>query len=627
MELTFVRADHEVTGSCHYLHVGAHHILVDYGMEQGRNYFENIPLPVQPSVIDIVLITHAHIDHTGMLPELYAKGFRGRIVCTKATRELSDIMLRDSAHIQMQEAEYANQKAEKRGTKERVEPVYTMEDAMNTMLLFEAYPYGEMIELCDGVVCRFTDIGHLLGSASIELWLTEDGQTKKIVFSGDIGNTDQPLLRDPQPTRSADYVVMESTYGSRYHDRPNNDSPVSLSAAAGNTSAPDLAAPSAPSENAPSAASASSEGSIRSDAPAAPAESASAASAPAAPSAPTGNTPDPAHFPAEHAPYKIPLGANERRVLQLAAVLRDTMARGGNLVIPAFAVGRTQVMLYYIKLIKENNLVPDHPDFPVYVDSPMAVTATNIFENNEIDCYDEEARAMLDRGINPLSFPNLHLTITTEESQAINTDPEPKVIISASGMCDAGRIRHHLKYNVGNPKSTILFVGYQSEGTLGRRLMDGAEKVKIFGVEYEVRAKVAQMDGMSGHADKQGLLDWINAFEEKPRQVFIVHGDDEAASSFADCLTDEYGYHAMAPYSGTKYDLLAGRFICIAKPVPVRERVTSSSASAAGSYTKLKIAQKRLDAVIEAAAGLPNKDLEKFTRAINDLCSQYRVTK
>lgn len=556
MELTFVRADHEVTGSCHALHVGDKNILVDYGMEQGKDLFQNIPLPVAPEDVDYCLITHAHIDHTGMLPELYAKGFRGTIICTKATKELSDIMLRDSAHIQMQDAEYNNKKAEKRGIKTKEEPLYTMQDTMNVLQRFKAYPYDEIFEVCEGVKARFTDIGHLLGSASIELWLTENGQTRKIVFSGDIGNTNQPLLRDPKTTSSADYVVMESTYGDRYHEKQKG-----------------------------------------------------------------------------------------RHKEQLAEVIENTMKCGGNVVIPAFAVGRTQAILYFIRQIKEQNLVPSYPDFPVYVDSPMAVSSTNIFENNDIECYDEEAKAMVARGANPLFFPNLHLSITTQESIAINEDPEPKVIISASGMCDAGRIRHHLKHNISNPNATILFVGYQSEGTLGRRLLSGASKVKIFGTEYEVKAHIAQMDGLSGHADKDGLLSWINAFEEKPKQVFVVHGDDEAATSFAECLSSEYGYEAMAPYSGTKYDLLAGSFIRIAKPVLIKkeaklEEGVQTTREAAGevsetkggkkkgtvldSYSKLQIAARRLNRLIENSEGMSGKELDEFTKEINRLCRKYK---
>ena len=536
MELVFVGADHEVTGSCHYLHVGNRNILVDYGMEQGRNVFENAPLPVKPENIDFVFLTHAHIDHTGMLPKLYADGFRGRILCTAATKQLSDIMLRDSAHIQSQEAEYQNRKAGKTGAKDAAKPVYTMQDTMNVLGLFEAHSYGEVISLCEEVSFRFTDVGHLLGSASIELWLTERGEKRKIVFSGDIGNRNQPLLRDPVPTKEADYVVMESTYGTRLHEKIKRD-----------------------------------------------------------------------------------------HMEQLAEVIRMTLGRGGNLVIPAFAVGRTQVMLYFIRQIKALGLAEGCGNFPVYVDSPMAVEAIGVFEDNERECYDEEAAALLAEGVNPLAFPNLHLSITAEESMAINDDRVPKVILSASGMCDAGRIRHHIKHNLGNPASTILFVGYQAEGTLGRRLLDGAEKVKLFGKEYEVRAEVVQMDGLSGHADKQGLLDWILAFEQKPRQIFVVHGDDETATAFADCLEQEHEEHAMAPYSGTKYDLIRGEFLRIAKPVPVAGREHAAVRTSSDSYTKLKIASKRLEQVIASSQGLPNRELEMFTRELNDLCRKYRI--
>ncbi len=538
MELEFIGADHEVTGSCHYLHVGGLSILVDCGMEQGRDLFENAPLPVKPASIDYVFVTHAHIDHTGMLPRLYADGFRGQILCTEATRNLSDVMLRDSAHIQTQEAEYRNKKAGKSGGKEAEKPLYTMQDTMNVLQLFHAYPYGAKVALCPEITFRFTDVGHLLGSASIELWLTERGETRKIVFSGDIGNKNQPLLKDPMPTASADYVVMESTYGTRLHEKVKRD-----------------------------------------------------------------------------------------HMEQLAEVIRGTLSGGGNVVIPAFAVGRTQVMMYFIRKMKAEGLVPENPGFPVYVDSPMAVEAVGIFERNERACYDEEAQELLRKGQNPLSFPGLHLALTTQESMAINEDAAPKVIVSASGMCDAGRIRHHIKHNIENPASAILFVGYQSEGTLGRRLLDGAEKVKLFGKEYQVRAKILQMDGFSGHADKEGLLEWIHGFTEKPRQVFVVHGDDETTSAFADCLSEEHGIKAMAPYSGTKYDLIKGEFIRIARPRPIAGKTGGKVLTASGSYTKLKIAAGRLAGVVDKAGGLPNKELDAFTKEINDLCRRYRIEK
>ena len=405
---------------------------------------------------------------------------------------------------------------------------------MNLLGLLERYPYGERITVDENVSFRFTDVGHLLGSASIELWLRERGEERCIVFSGDIGNVNQPLLRDPQLTAAADYVVMESTYGTRRHERVETD-----------------------------------------------------------------------------------------HMLQLAKVIRETLGRGGNVVIPAFAVGRTQVMLYFIRQMKEQGLVPEHPDFPVYVDSPMAVEAIGVFAQNQAECYDEEARSLLQRGINPLSFPNLHLSITTEESRAINDDEEPKVILSASGMCDAGRIRHHVKHNIENPASAILFVGYQAEGTFGRRLLDGAQKVKLFGKEYTVRAQIVRMDGMSGHGDQKMLLDWVHGFKEKPEQIFVVHGDDETTTAFAEILSQEHGFKAMAPYSGTSYDLIRGSFIRIAKPKRIAGGSTEAVRGASDSYTKLQIAARRLGALVERKKGLPNKELDLLAKEINNLCRKY----
>ena len=535
MQLIFIGADHAVTGSCHYIEACGRHILVDYGMEQGANVYENAPLPVTPAGIDYVFITHAHIDHSGMLPKLYADGFRGDIICTEATGKLCDIMLRDSAHIQVQEAAYAAKQAGRKGkSSDDARPVYTMEDALNVIRLIKVCSYGEKVELCDGISYRFTDIGHLLGSASIELWLEENGEEKKIVFSGDIGNKNQPLLKNPQTTQSADYVVIESTYGDRLHETMQGD-------------------------------------------------------------------------PVE----------------QLTDILGETLLRGGNLVIPAFAVGRTQVLLYYIHQIKEKNLLPEYPDFPVYVDSPLAVEATTVFEESRNSYFDETAAALLRKGSNPLTFPRLYLSITTDESKQINVDQEPKVIISAAGMCDAGRIRHHLKYNISRPESTILFVGYQSEGSLGAHILSGAEEIKLFGDTYAVRAQIARMEGMSGHADKNGLTEWLEGFQEKPAQVFVVHGEDTVATSFAEYLSQEHGYQAMAPFSGTCYDLAAGRFTRITKGIPVAKSQTVHSVS--DSYTKLKLAQKRLEQVIEESRGLPNKELDKFMREINDLCNKYRI--
>ena len=531
MELKFIGADHEVTGSCHYLQVGSKHILVDIGMEQGVDIYENEGLPVAASDIDFVFLTHAHIDHTGMLPKLYHDGFRGTVVATRATAQLCDIMLRDSAHIQASEAEWKNKKA-KRGEREEVTPVYTMEDAMMVVKLIATYPYDKIFQLCEGVRFRLTDIGHLLGSSSIELWLTEGKETRKIVFSGDIGNKNQPLLRNPSYTEEADYVVMESTYGDRVHETDNTD-PVS----------------------------------------------------------------------------------------ELAGLIRDTLGRGGNLVIPSFAVGRTQVMLYYIRQIKQNDLLPELGDFPVYVDSPLAVSATEVFVENEEDCFDREALDLLHQGINPIRFRNLRLSITVDESKAINVDDEPKVIISAAGMCDAGRIRHHLQYNLARPESTILFVGYQSAGTPGRKLLEGASSIRLFGDDIPVHARIAQMHGMSGHADRDGLLEWIGAFKEKPRMVFVVHGEDEVTEIFARTL-EEKGYKAMAPFSGTRFDLITGKFTEVTRGIRISREESARKASEA--FVRLTDTGREISRFIEACRGLPNKDLEKFSRDLRALMEKYR---
>ncbi|MCM1056656.1 MAG: MBL fold metallo-hydrolase [Firmicutes bacterium] len=533
MKLVFLGADHEVTGSCHYIEVGKKHILVDYGMEQGVNTFENEPLPVSPSMIDYVFLTHAHIDHSGLLPLLYAGGFRGQVFATDATADLCSIMLRDCAHIQMMEAEWKNRKARRGGEFQASEPLYTMEDAEGVIKKLVPCHYGREVQVCDEVKIRFTDIGHLLGSASIEVWLTEDGATKKLVFSGDIGNKNLPLLKNPTLTKEADYVVMESTYGNRLHS----------------TEQPDF-------------------------------------------------------------------------VTELAAILKETFDRGGNVVIPSFAVGRTQEILYFLRKIKVDRLVKGHERFPVYVDSPLAVEATGIFEENRWDCFNEEAMELVREGINPISFAGLKLAITGEESKEINFIDTPKVIISASGMCEAGRIRHHLKHNLWRPECTILFVGYQAIGTLGRSIVEGAKEVRLFGETIQVRAQIRQLIGMSGHADKDGLLEWISGFEEKPKKVFVVHGEDTVCTSFAECLKIEYGQRAYAPYSGTVFNLISGKLEYEAAPVPVKKK--GRSAVAAGVYARLLAAAQRLLALVQKKDGMPNKEAARFADQINSLCDRYQ---
>ena len=532
MKLTFLGATHEVTGSCYYLEAAGKKFLVDCGMQQGPDYYENKEIPVNPGELDFALLTHAHMDHSGNLPAIYAKGFQGPIYATEATCHLCDIMLRDSAHIQMFEAEWRNRKARRQGKPEFV-PAYTMEDAMGVLRNFVPCPYEKKVKPAEGITVRFVDAGHLLGSASIEITITEGNEERKLVFSGDIGNSNQPLIKDPTYLHEADYVIMESTYGDRSH----------------------------------------------------------------------GERPD--------------------YVGTLAEIIQRTFDRGGSVIIPSFAVGRTQEMLYFIRQIKAENRVKGHENFKVYVDSPLANEATTIFKEHMYDCFDEEAVGLIMDGINPLSFPGLRTSVTSDDSKAINYDEDCKVIISASGMCDAGRIKHHLKHNLWNSSNTILFVGYQAIGTLGRALIEGATEVKLFGEEVYVAAEICQMQGISGHADVNGLLDWIGAFKEKPKKVFVTHGDDEVTEIFARRLREEKGLDAMAPFSGTEYDLAADSFICEAKGVKTSKAASHKAGKAARAFEKLVAMGQRLMSVIRKNEGCANKDLEKFAREIQSLCDKW----
>ena len=526
-------ATHEVTGSCFYLEACGKHIVIDCGMEQGPDMYVNQDLPVMPGAVDYVLLTHAHIDHSGKLPLLYKNGFQGEVHATDATCDLCGIMLRDSAHIQMFEAEWRNRKAKRSGGEEYV-PLYDMKDAEGVLECFVPHPYGAEYTLCEGIRMRYVDVGHLLGSASIEVWLTEEGVTKKLVFSGDIGNLNQPLLKNPEYVTQADYVVMESTYGDRTH----------------------------------------------------------------------GEAPD----------Y---VGA-------LAGLIQKTFDRGGNLVIPSFAVGRTQELLYFMRKIKADGLVKGYDGFTVYVDSPLAVEATNIFRENVSECFDDEAMELVRSGINPISFPGLKTSVTSDDSKAINFDNSCKVIISASGMCDAGRIRHHLKHNLWRPESTVLFVGYQAVGTLGRSLLEGAQHVKIFGEEIEVKAEIQRLNGVSGHADKNGLLRWVQAFSPKPQHVFVVHGESSVCDVFTDCLRTEHGLEASAPFSGTTFDLLRGEFAVEARPVRVEKPADGQQRTRVSDvFARLLGAGKRLMSVIQRNEGGPNKELAKFADQINALCEKW----
>ncbi|EOS71887.1 hypothetical protein C818_00033 [Lachnospiraceae bacterium MD308] len=532
MKLTFIGADHEVTGSCHLLQACNKNILIDCGMEQGPDLYENQEIPVAAGDIDYVLLTHAHIDHSGKIPVLCKEGFKGEIITTFATSDLSNIMLRDSAHIQEFEAEWRNRKARRSGAPE-FEPLYTMEHADAAIRLLHPLDYDQKIELCEGIEVRFNDMGHLLGSSSIEIWITEDGVSKKIVFSGDVGNADQPIIKNPVKVEKADYIVIESTYGNRVHA-------------------------------------------------------------------------------AEKPDY----------VGDFTAILRETFSKGGNVVVPSFAVGRTQELLYFIREIKEKNLLPEFPGFEVYVDSPLAVQATRVFNKNVQSCFDEDAMELLRKGINPLLFPGLKTSVTSDESKMINFDEKPKVILSASGMCEAGRIRHHLKHNLWRRESTICFVGYQAVGTLGRKLIEGADEVKLFGENVEVNATIKSLKGISGHADMNGLLDWLSGFKEEPQHVFVVHGEDGVTDEFAQTVTDRLGYPAMAPYSGGCVDLATGEILTAG--VPVRKTVTKpADVRKKTAFQRVVAAAKRLLEVVYKNEGLANKELAKFETQIHNLADKW----
>ncbi|MCR5453141.1 MAG: MBL fold metallo-hydrolase [Lachnospiraceae bacterium] len=530
MRITFLGADHEVTGSCHYVEAGDKRFLVDCGMHQGPDIYETEEIPVAASGIDYVFITHAHIDHSGLLPLLYAHGFRGQIFATVATCDLCNIMLKDSAHIQQSEAEWRNRKAKRAGGGE-IAPLYTMEDAQGVLELFVPCHYHQKVVVAENIEIEFYDAGHLLGSSSIKATLREGNEKRVVVFSGDIGKPNRPLIKDPEYITEADYVLMESTYGDKEHGDPKDFAKM------------------------------------------------------------------------------------------LAQVIDETLSIGGNLVIPAFSVGRTQEILYFIRRIKEEKLLTYvKPDFPVYMDSPLAVEATQIFSENVSECFDEEAEALVSNGINPIGFPGLRVAVTSDESKMINFDNHPKVIISASGMCEAGRIRHHLKHNLWQAKSTILFVGFQVPGTLGNSLLNGAKEVHLFGETVNVAARIENLPGISGHADRTELLKWIGEFKSPVKKVFIVHGDDAIVDKFAGAVQERTGFDATAPYSGDCFDLLTGEKIKEGSRIKVdKTKKTAASKAASNVFARLVAAGERLMRFITGCEGMANKDLAKMADQINSL--------
>lgn len=474
MKITFLGAAKTVTGSCYLIETKKSKFLVDCGMYQGHskeNMLNEEPFAFTPSELNFMFLTHSHIDHSGRIPKLYLDGFRGEVIATKATTELCGIMLPDSGHIQEFENEWTNRKRLRAG-KPPVKPLYTYNDAVECMKLFRGVKYDEIIQVNEDVKVRFNDAGHILGSAILEIWVTENDKETKVVFSGDLGNRDIPILRDPTFIDSADYLVIESTYGNRLHTE------------------------------------------------------------------------------------------NQNKTERFLDIINETLARGGNVIIPSFAVGRTQEIIYDLNKNHEkyDKKLERFFNTPVYVDSPLAKSATEIFRNN-LDCYDDEAREYIENGDNPLDFPGLQFTQTAEESRALNEKKESMIIISASGMCEAGRIKHHLKHNLWRWDSTILFVGYQAVGTLGRRLVEGARKVKLFGEEITVNARIEMIEGFSGHADKNGLLGWIGKFSKKPKKIFIVHGEEKVMNEFSGFIREQFDIECIIPDRGESYQVDAARVI------------------------------------------------------------------
>lgn len=468
MKIKFCGASTGVTGSCHLLTSGEHKILLDCGQFQGGKAQDALnyeKFPFEPSEIECVVLSHAHIDHCGRLPLLTKRGFEGKIYCTDATADLLSVMLKDSAYIHEKETEWKNRKAERAG-REQVEPLYTIEDAEKALSLVSPILYDQQIEINSDMKIVFNDAGHILGSAITELWVTEDDKESKIVFSGDLGMEGRPILRDPTYIKKADYVIMETTYGNRIHKE---------------------------------------------------------------------------------------LGTGVDKLIE---IILNTTRRGGNVVIPSFAVGRTQELIYELnRFYDSNNEYRKELDkIFVYIDSPMATTATEIFRRNA-QVFDEETREYILKGDNPLEFKNLKFTRSSKESQDLNFNKEPKIIISASGMCEAGRIRHHLKHNLWNPKNSIVFVGYQGQGTLGRSLVEGIKMVTLFGEEIQVNAEIYNLEGFSGHADQNGLFAWLAHFEQKPKQIFLVHGEEESKKDFAKLVNEKLSYEPIVVMGNSEFEL------------------------------------------------------------------------
>ncbi len=457
IKLSFLGAAQNVTGSRHLLQANSASVLVDCGLYQERHFINRNwdPFPFPPAGIDAVLLTHAHLDHCGLLPKLVREGFKGKIYCTEATAEITRIILLDSAKIQTEDAEFKRKRHEKEGRKGPYPevPLYTIEDAEKTFPFFSPVEYQQKINIADGIEATFHDAGHVLGSSIIKLKVTADGKQRTILFSGDIGRTDRPIVNDPAVFDQADYVLIESTYGDRVHKD---------------------------------------KGDIKK---------------------------------------------------QIADVINSTKRAGGNIIVPSFALERAQDILYYLnELIQANEI----PRLKIFLDSPMASRITEVFKKHP-ELYDAETTEMVKNHHSPFNLPGLQVTGSSEESKAINFIKETIMVIAGSGMCTGGRVKHHLVNNISRGENTIMFVGYQAVGTLGRHIVDGAEQARILGQKRDIRAKIVKINGFSAHADSRELLEWLKALKTPPRRVFVVHGEFKSANKFGAYVKEQTGWNVTVP--------------------------------------------------------------------------------
>lgn len=512
MNIQFCGAAKMVTGSNILIETKKYKILVDCGMFQGNKKVEAMnfeEFPYNPSEIDYLILTHAHIDHSGRIPKLVKEGFRGRILSTKPTYDLCKIMLLDSAKIQEADVEWENRKRQ-RADKKPIEALYTMAEAEFSLRFFEDYLYEQMITINEDIQLRFKDAGHVLGSAIVELWIKEDGETLKLVFSGDLGLPNKPIINNPEYIDEADYLIVESTYGDTIHEG---------------------------------------------------------------------------------------LGESTEKLID---IINKTVLRGGTVIIPSFAVGRTQELIYELnKYYEYNQEIEEHMRIPIYVDSPMAVEATNAFQANS-SSFDDEAKNLILKGDNPFVFSNLRYVKDQKESMALNKYTFPKVIISSSGMATGGRVRHHLKHNLWDERNSLVFVGYQAEGTLGRIILNGAKRVKILGEEVAVKAEIYDLEGLSGHADQIMLLDWIRKIKSKPQKIFIVHGEAESAKALSEKIEEEFKIETIIPNIQDKF-VMEKQTIELSESAPVESIHLKQDINAEleNIYSQLQSLNMRKDKLID----------------------------